>query len=332
MPVMDAPVTPPAELTASWAARPSVVIDWAWALFVKPKEDESQVRQHRFDRTPGLAERIGTFWADGEYEFIELVHLARRGDCLWERDPERILAGLRRVVGLSAEGEVFDSETPENARIIRKRLRRLRSDPKLAERWLALLADVAHALEPELERNCVAAETAARPLASRAIPVTQWPGPDVDTCFSREEVLARARQAAAAGGEAVVVPSRLCCKGLFLSFGDFVLVGMPADGTIEPTEATREVARTLRALADPTRLTILEQLAIRPRRVGDLARDLALSQPTISNHIRLLRDAALVVEGPRGAERLLSVDPGAFEEALQRSHTLVLGSSSPLHN
>jgi DNA-binding transcriptional ArsR family regulator len=334
MAVMTENARPPAQPTpAVWAARPSVIVDWSWALFDKSECDDGEypVRERRFDRAPGLLERIRAFWADGESEWIELVHLARLAGCLWERDPERILAGLRRVVDRPGGREVFDSETPENARIIRRRLRRLRSDPKLAERWLALIADVASALEPERERNWIVAETAARPLAAEAVPATQIPQVQ-GSCAPPEAILARVQEAVDAGGEAVIVPSRVSGKGFFLSFGDLVLISCPAAGPIEPTEAARDVARTLRAMADPTRLTILEQLAIRPRRVGDLARDLALSQPTISNHVRLLRDAALVVEGPRGSERLLSVAPEAVDEALERSRRLVLGTSSPLHN
>lgn len=47
-------------------------------------------------------------------------------------------------------------------------------------------------------------------------------------------------------------------------------------------------------VADPTRIMILYALDEQPRYVGDLASDLSVSQPTISRHLKILRDRGLV--------------------------------------
>jgi DNA-binding transcriptional ArsR family regulator len=64
----------------------------------------------------------------------------------------------------------------------------------------------------------------------------------------------------------------------------------------------------LAALADPTRRTIFERLAERPRAVGDLAGDLPISRPAVSQHLRVLKAAGLVVDRPAGNRRIYELD------------------------
>ncbi len=66
------------------------------------------------------------------------------------------------------------------------------------------------------------------------------------------------------------------------------------------------------ALADPTRRQIFERLARRPRPVGELAEGLPVSRPAVSQHLRVLSDAGLVVATKDGSRRLYRVDPKAI--------------------
>ena len=63
------------------------------------------------------------------------------------------------------------------------------------------------------------------------------------------------------------------------------------------------------ALADPTRRQIFERLARRPRPVGELAEGLPVSRPAVSQHLRVLADAGLVVATKHGNRRLYRVNP-----------------------
>lgn len=63
------------------------------------------------------------------------------------------------------------------------------------------------------------------------------------------------------------------------------------------------------ALGDPTRKAIFELLADRPRAVGELAGELPVSRPAVSQHLRVLKDAGLVVDRPAGTRRIYRVDP-----------------------
>jgi DNA-binding transcriptional ArsR family regulator len=63
------------------------------------------------------------------------------------------------------------------------------------------------------------------------------------------------------------------------------------------------------ALGDPTRRAIFERLAAQPRAVGELARDLPVSRPAVSQHLKVLKGAGLVVDRPVGTRRIYAVDP-----------------------
>jgi len=63
------------------------------------------------------------------------------------------------------------------------------------------------------------------------------------------------------------------------------------------------------ALADPTRRDILERLLVRPRPVGELAEDLPISRPAVSQHLKVLKDAGLVADTQAGTRRIYHVQP-----------------------
>src|SRR4051794_37491311 len=65
----------------------------------------------------------------------------------------------------------------------------------------------------------------------------------------------------------------------------------------------------LAALGGPTRRTIFEHLAERPRPVGELARELPVTRPAVSQHLRVLKEAGLVIDSPLGNRRIYRVDP-----------------------
>jgi DNA-binding transcriptional ArsR family regulator len=65
----------------------------------------------------------------------------------------------------------------------------------------------------------------------------------------------------------------------------------------------------LAALADPTRRAIFERLATQPSAVGVLARDLPVSRPAVSQHLRALKEAGLVTETADGTRRIYRIDP-----------------------
>ena len=63
------------------------------------------------------------------------------------------------------------------------------------------------------------------------------------------------------------------------------------------------------ALGDSTRRSIVERLAVGPTAVGDLAQDLPVSRPAVSQHLRVLKEAGLVSEMSEGTRRIYRLDP-----------------------
>jgi DNA-binding transcriptional ArsR family regulator len=67
------------------------------------------------------------------------------------------------------------------------------------------------------------------------------------------------------------------------------------------------------ALGDRTRRTIFGRIARRPCAVGELARDLPVSRPAVSQHLRVLKDAGLVTDRPDGTRRIYQVNPDGLQ-------------------
>ena len=63
------------------------------------------------------------------------------------------------------------------------------------------------------------------------------------------------------------------------------------------------------ALGDPTRRAVFERLAERPRAVGELASAFPVTRPAVSQHLKVLKDAGLVVDRRDGNRRIYHADP-----------------------
>lgn len=71
---------------------------------------------------------------------------------------------------------------------------------------------------------------------------------------------------------------------------------------------------TMSALAEPTRVRILDLLCERERSVGELVAEFELTQPAISQHLKVLRDANLVVARADAQRRVYRINPAPFRE------------------
>jgi DNA-binding transcriptional ArsR family regulator len=75
-----------------------------------------------------------------------------------------------------------------------------------------------------------------------------------------------------------------------------------------PFVTAYQAARQLEVLGDPTRRAIFERLANGPLAVGELAQDLPVSRPAVSQHLRALKDVGLVTDRADGTRRLYAID------------------------
>ncbi len=89
--------------------------------------------------------------------------------------------------------------------------------------------------------------------------------------------------------------------------------------TIEPSPC----AAKLKALADATRLRVVESLMAGPRRAGELGEQLGVEQSLLSHHLRVLREMGLLEARRAGKSVIYALAPGALDAATAR--TLNLG-------
>ncbi|MEX0279321.1 MAG: ArsR/SmtB family transcription factor [Ruegeria sp.] len=68
------------------------------------------------------------------------------------------------------------------------------------------------------------------------------------------------------------------------------------------------------ALGDSTRRQVFEAVADRPRAVGELAADMPVSRPAVSQHLKVLSDAGLVVCRTEGTRRIYAARPEGLAE------------------
>jgi DNA-binding transcriptional ArsR family regulator len=71
-------------------------------------------------------------------------------------------------------------------------------------------------------------------------------------------------------------------------------------------------AKAMDALGDATRREIMERLRTGPRPVGEIAAELPISRPAVSQHLRVLKEAGLVTERKDGTRRIYGVEPKAI--------------------
>ena len=68
------------------------------------------------------------------------------------------------------------------------------------------------------------------------------------------------------------------------------------------------------ALGDPTRRAIFERLANGPKAVGEIASELPVSRPAVSQHLKVLKQAGLVIDRAEGTRRLYQLNPQGIRD------------------
>ena len=110
--------------------------------------------------------------------------------------------------------------------------------------------------------------------------------------------------------------------------------GSETDLAFLSTEIARSVAETMQALATPSRVRILSRLGAGPCSVGELAREIGMGQPAVSQQLRVLRHLGLVVGERDGRQVIYALHDdhvrALLTEAVSHTEHLRLGlSSSP---
>ncbi len=125
--------------------------------------------------------------------------------------------------------------------------------------------------------------------------------------------------------ELLFVPCLYFGSSMYLEFSGLIVIGTGVGQSDAVARArTESVARRLKAVADPTRLAILRSLATAPSTVGELAMLFRLAQPTVSMHVKVLRQTGLVRSERQAGRLRLSADPASIETLLGELRQAVL--------
>lgn len=248
---------------------------------------------------PPVMERAGRLWNDSLAGCPELLPAADQADCVRGEDVERLLAWLTTGSGGRpvTDYELL-TEPAADRSAIRARLRRLKEDVETRRAYRDLIAEVwqVAAVEWRQRGRQVVVEACAR-----------WRS-RLDSGASIEELMPPRHPLTYADrlgfddifnvrAEFALSPLYFCLSGgQVVDLTDHVQISVPASDLL-PVRKLRDaafVADRLRVLAEPTRVHILLQLLSAPAGVMDLARALHMSQPTVSGHLKVLRQAGLV--------------------------------------
>ena len=288
---------------------------WAEHELIGPYASQEPLR-HRFGA------RLKEFWADGVRGFTEVVVIAQRSGTMLDLDLDRFFE--RYDAAAAAEGPVPSllSESPLERQAVTERLRRLHDDPRLRARHRELVHELWKAAEGEWAITGRPATVAAADEWSKRM----GPDPRVDDIkqlIERQEIWKGRPQYDAMVEQALAEGRLVLSPGWF--YGDIHIVEL--DGAVylgramrtpEREQMRRDVAAhiavAMKALADPTRVAILLSLAHESASITELARDLKLSQPTVSSHVQILREAGVLEEKASGRSAILSTN----EESLRR--------------
>lgn len=258
------------------------------------------------DRSEALSKRVRAFWKGPKIDYTEILVLAERGGTLENADAEPFLKSIPKVAALPVEALALPSETPEERTAIHDRLKRLAGSSDLRRGYSDLLQTVWGLVKPGWIRDGL-------PLVERTVAAWQR-----DTAAGREieQILFSGHiyfhfiakmNALDRRPPIVLTPSFFASRGGHVVALPRLLHVGAGIGPEDLSEALRRraegLARQLKVLADPTRLAILFHLVENAYTVSEMAARFQVSQPTVSGHIKALRDEGLV-EARRNGQRM----------------------------
>jgi len=307
------------KLPAATPVAPSAALELMWVMhFVEADHEHEGAFASLEPQRRRLGPELTRLRNDGVPQYsTELIVLAHRAGTLLDVNLDRFFDRIEESIADRSELPSLISESTAEVQVVRERLERLRTDPEHRKRYVGLLKVLWGSVGDEWQREgrpavLVEARRWTRALeegtAYRQLLQSPqlWPArPDLDAVAD----------AAAAEGKLVLTPCWFGGKIHVIELDGAMYVGRGirhAERSYKKVAA--EISSSIKALADPTRLAILLRLARDAASVTEIARQFNISQPTVSAHVQVLREAGLLDEKMVGRSAKLS----ASEEGLRR--------------
>jgi ArsR family transcriptional regulator, arsenate/arsenite/antimonite-responsive transcriptional repressor len=318
MQIAEAPTT-----ASNVLASPSFALDLSWFLHAACKDYLCQrhpVLGALYEEHPDVAAKVRGFWDDELTCFTDVEAMAHRAGVLTATDPAAVLAGIEGAAGDLPDWMAMPSEGDVDEAGFNRRLIALRDDPRRRRRYLALVEEVASLVAgPWATEGLPAAQATASIVSGRLEQGALWMDLIPLGCETlrahKEEIIAEV----AAGATALVAICVYFGTALYLNFEGSIIVGTGIEREDLAARArTEDLARRLRILSDPTRLAIVDYLAGAPHTIGDITKAFHLAQPTVSNHVKALREAGLVVAEREDGKLMVRANRQAVTDLVDR--------------
>jgi hypothetical protein len=276
---------------------PSLVMDLSWCITNCQRNQMTRSIPEQLSHD--LIEyrgRVESFWDDGMKGFAEVEVLANVADAV--ALSEFTAFRDRCEEALRSQNLDLDlmSETLEDKTRILARLGQLRDSAELRMNYFDLLNDVWSVVAPWWEaEGARVIERAITEVEGKLSSGSKWYEIMNAECDVFRATLPGIIGRYESGKPVKLVACAFFGSGLYFEFPEFVIFGFGTASAFE--EAKTRVANIvgpLRALADPTRLAIVESLKTGPVTIKNIAETFSLSQPTISVHVKRLREAGLL--------------------------------------
>ncbi len=310
------PSTPPSPSVE--VLGPSLALDLSWCIHAAHSDylrTAHPVLARLYDEHGDLLDRILSFWSDGMTCCTEVQVMAHHAGAISVTDFSTFRSRIEATVRSISLDLELASESGEDRTRILTRLRRLQRSADLRRNYFDLLGELWSAVAPWWEsEGAPAVERTAADVRRTLDHGVTWYEVVTTQCPSFGEHLPEIVERSEHGVPIVLAPCALFGKGLYLELPGCILVGLGVHSAVQGArDRTEHVVRPLRALADPTRLAIFDYLKSGPVAVSEIAQAFNLAQPTISVHVKRLREAGLVLAERRGNRLEISVNESITE-------------------
>jgi DNA-binding transcriptional ArsR family regulator len=314
----------------------STALELFWLLH-RLSSDEEQFNHPLYKNEP-LRNRALGFWGDEPVDdcgcvFDEVLVLADLGGAFLGTDPETMDSFLDRLPQIAPrrypEPQLATERPLFKSRIL-SHLERLRTDAGVRASYQQLLRDVwAEVRGAWVNEGRNRVDAACSRLRTRVEREGGFAGLVQTRHLVLRHEFRRMAEEAMDEGRLLLSPSFFGRgHGLVFDLPSVFLVGVAADPPPRAEELrqhTEWAARELKVLADGTRLAILAYLADTPASVTELANAFSLAQPTVSAHLRQLREARMVAPVSEGGKTRYEVSREEIERVLVKTRDSVLG-------
>jgi DNA-binding transcriptional ArsR family regulator len=296
---------------------------------------------------PEPFERVTAFWGqhgldtldDGDtyVEWGELLVYAWHARVLFAQDILTALDAIEEQLSRDLPQVELASEPANMVAFIERRMAYLRGNTGAAADYMQVLRGLWAAVEPYWRSVAAgeASQTAAQLRQQARIEPDLLKIAAANTFVHKDGYRPQIMRARSRG-ELHVVPMSLGNEGAFYwAFPDAVLIGV-GSGTPQKQARKRErmeaAANRFKVLSDPTRLAILAEVMhgshYNATTVTELASLFGLSQPTISVHMKILREAGLVSMERDGNRTLYRADEGRIRDFVTQGFEDFAGKST----